>query len=151
MTTRLDLNDYHFRQTFEGSRTYSEFTLIGTWLHTPGELSEPCLVIIRRGEERNEYTRPAMVLQKDAFVFAPESNLPKKAASCCVQLCQILRMNTNNVKNILRIQALIDDHLDDLLKIPPYSRDKPGDVIAEITLVNHQTGKTIQVEREDNV
>ncbi|MDA4845940.1 hypothetical protein [Hoeflea poritis] len=141
---KLDLDDYHTK------RELSEFTLIFTWLHTQ-DGPEECLVLTRSGEETNDHTVPAIVFQRHAYIFAPETGDPRAAARACFQLCEALRINPYEVKNILRIQALIDDHLDDLLHIPPFSRRKPGNLIAEVTITDHSTGKTTEVEIDDDV
>ena len=146
MTLSLDLEHYHWR------RDLGEFTLIGTWL-LDGKLNRPCMVIIRKGEFTHEATTPCIVPLDDAWLWEPKTGDPKQAMHYTWGYCEALRLDPNNFKNIYRIRSLIDDHLGDLLHIPPYSPppDRKGNVIAEITVTDHRTGKTIEVERSDDV
>ena len=142
MPTRLDLNHYHWR------RDLREFTLYGTWL-IDDEQDRPCMVIIRRQEQTHDHTVPCIVPMDLAYAFDPIGGDPQMAARACLDFAQALRMDPNNPKTVLRIHALIDDHLGDLLSIPPYSRpDTDAEATAEITVTDKRTGKTSEVVKD---
>ncbi len=141
---RLDLDRYHWK------RDLGEFTLIGTWW-IDGQRNSPCMVIIRRGEQTHEHTSPCVIMMDDAWYYSPQIGDPKVAATAVMNFLQALRLDPHQFTNVVRIHLMIEDHLGDLLSIPPYSQPDTGDLIAEVTIKDNKTGKTLEVEIKDDV
>lgn len=144
---QLDLSLTHFK------RPQGDLTVYGTWL-LDGTGDRPCLVILRTNEERHPDAIPVVITIDQAWRWSDgEGGLPMgdpEYASHQAQLAgQHLRL-TDDVRTVLRIVALVNAHLGDLLSIPPFPREK-GNVLGELTITNRSTGETTEVEIPDDV
>lgn len=138
----LNLELYHFK------RTLGEITIIGTWLFD-GEQNEPCLVLIRAGEERGDHTVPSIILLQHAYIFAPISGVgdPRTAARIVAQITQNLRMPFE-LRSMHKVTGVIQDHLDDLIRIPPPPRETKAP-IADLLITDPNTGKSREIVLTD--
>lgn len=103
----LDLTRYHF------VRHVGELTVYGTWvprLDAPGD-SEPALAIVPRFREIG---RPAVIALSAAYKY----NDPAYLAHAAHIFTQSLGIAAG-VNDTLKIATLIDDHLSDLISMPP--------------------------------
>lgn len=145
MSPVLDLDRRHF------TRVKGDLTLIGTWIKTEDHDWRACLVIIRTGEEFSEHNVPCVVTADLCYIWAdiPGVGDPRRAARMAMRFATALRM-ADDPKNLLRIAILINDHLDDLLHIPPWA---PRDTVAvaEMEVTDNNTGKTSEIEVKQDV
>ena len=118
-------------------RALRDFTIIGTWI-LADDRWRPCMVIMRTGDESSDHCIPCIVSVDSAWIWAPEIGDPRRAARTAVQFAEALRLPTDQ-STLIRLALLIEDHLDDLMHIPPYSPDAANqailpEVIAEVTI-----------------
>jgi hypothetical protein len=101
------------------------------------------MAIVRAGD-RPEQMVPCVVTMDRAWIWSEEVGDPRQAAQMTHAFVQALRM-ADNIKNVIALHLLIQDHLGDLLSIPP----RPtlvGEAIAEVTVTERQSGKSHEVE-----
>lgn len=139
---QLDLSLTHFK------RPQGDLTVYGTWL-LDGESDRPCMVIMRTNEERHPDAIPVIITLDEAWKWSEEHGEPEYTSYQAELAGQNLRL-TDDVRTVLRIVALVNAHLGDLLSIPPFPREK-GNVLAELTVTNRSTGETTEVEIPDDV
>ncbi len=142
MTVALDLTRRHFH------RTLGDLTLIGSWVLNEDERWRPCLAIIRTGDERCEHTVPCVVTLDKAWIWSQEVGDMLQCADTVAGFLHCLRMNPTK-RNIIRIASMVEDHLDDLLNIPPWEPIE-REVLAEITITD-EYGKQREVELTHDV
>lgn len=138
----LDLSFTHFK------KQHGDITVYGTWLFD-GNGDRPCLVLMRTNEERHEAARPVVITVDNAWRWSEEHGEPEYASWQAEQAGKSLRL-TDDVRTVLRIVALVNKHLGDLLSIPPFPREK-GRALGELTITDRSTGKAIEVEISDDV
>lgn len=103
----LDLTRYAFR------REVGDLTVYGTWVPRPdadGD-SEPALAIVPRFRVTG---RPAVIALSAAYKYNDPTYLAMAAATFCCALGI-----ADGVNNALSVANLIDDHLSDLISMPP--------------------------------
>lgn len=142
MSGYVDLKYEYFRLQ---PTQMGEITIFGTWYFdmVEGSIPEPCLVLIPRGQETNPHTDPAILALSFAFIFStdPEVADPRAAARWCFRALTKLRLDTGNPRLLVRLGVCIQDHLEDLLKIPPFAEKRQrGNAIGEIAVTNNATG-----------
>lgn len=104
-------------------RTVGEFTVYGTWYrHDNGE-SEPCLVIV---SSIGMIGKPAVILLSNAYLYEQ----PRKAAHIVRRLA--LGMGKESMSQAVKLADLINDHLSDLISMPPDPRERI--VVADATV-----------------
>lgn len=138
----LDLSLTHFK------KQRGDLTVYGTWL-LDGEDDRPCLVLMRTNDERHAAATPFVITVDNAWRWSEEIGDPEYASYQAEQAGKHLRL-TDDVRTVLRIVALVNKHLGDLLSIPPFPREK-GRALGELTITNRSTGKAIEVEISDDV
>lgn len=142
MTCVLDLSKRAW------TRQRGELALIGTWLfEEQHERYRPCMVLIRAGDIGADMAIPCIVTMDKAWLWSEEVGDPEQAAHILAGFLEALRM-TPNKRDVFRVLAMIQDHLGDLLSIPPYSPPDRGDVIAEVTITGSD-GTSREVELLD--
>jgi len=143
MTSVIDLSLRHFTQT------HGDIFVIGSWVELEGR-HRPCLILIRTGDEGGEHCIPCVLSLDKAWIWSEDVGDPQAAARMAWRFMQALRMNEHDQRNFFRIHTIINDHLGDLLTIPPYAALRGSEVVAELTVTDNRTGKTKEVEiRED--
>lgn len=140
----LDLTNTAWKRDCRGG-----ITLIGTWL-AQGDRHRPCMVIIRTGEEMHDDTIPCIITVDKAWIWSEEIGDPRQAARMSMQFAEALRLDVHNPKVVIRLTMTIADHLGDLLHIPPY-QPRETTAVAEMTVTDHRTGRTKEVEIRDDV
>lgn len=104
-------------------RTVGEFTIYGTWLrHDNGE-TEPCLVIT---PAHAFVGKPAVIPLSAAYRYAD----PRAAARSISAFA--LGMGKEGMQQAFKLADLINDHLSDLISLPPDPRERT--VVADATL-----------------
>lgn len=141
MPIEVDLDRYHWKRTVGG------ITLIGTWL-VDHQHNRPCMVLLPAGGERHPATVPCIIPIDTAYIFRLDKVIgdPQAAALAHIQFAKQLRLNEHDPKTLMRLGKLIDDHLGDLLSIPPYIAQKDGEVIGELTVTDRASGSTREIE-----
>lgn len=122
-------------------------TLIGTWILSEGR-QRPCMVIMRTGEELNDHTVPCVVRMDQGWIWSEHVGDPRRAARLAFQFAQALRMNVHDSKNIIMLGTLIQDHLDDLYHIPPYTPARDPVAVGEVSMTDSR-GRTVEKEIVD--
>jgi hypothetical protein len=129
------------------TKTRGPITAIGTWLRLDGSF-QPCIVLIRAGSERDDRLIPCVVTLSRAYVWDPRtSDDMGEATMTAIQFADTLRL-TIDKHTVTRLIMFINDMLGDLLTIPPYRPDD-APTVAEATLINHSTGRTVETEMKD--
>ena len=143
MTAQLDLNKRHW------TRTKGPITLIGTWIRDRFDRWQPCMVLIRTGDELSDHLWPCVITMDKAWVWDTVIGDEREAGETLAGFLDPLRLPPNT-STIVGLFNLINDHLGDLLTIPPYPMEfRDGAVVAEATIVNHTTGQSREVEIRD--
>lgn len=135
----LDLNRRHF------TRVRGSITVIGSWHRDPASPEwEPCLVLIRTGDEYSGQCVPCCILLSNAHKWYEGFGDPTYTAMESAGFARALRM-TDDPKTYRYIAKVVNDFLEDLLIIPPW-QEKDGTVLTlgEITLTNRDTGRTTE-------
>lgn len=130
------------------TRVRGQVTFIGTWLHVDGRW-RPCMAIIRTGDEYSDFLVPCIVTMDKAWVWSREVGDEVIAGQIMAGFLDPLRLPPDT-RTIVWLYNEINDHLQDLLTIPPY-RPERGAVAAEIVITNHRSGRTSEVEIRDDV
>lgn len=143
MTRAIDLSLRHF------THTHGDIFVIGSWV-VIDDRHRPCLILIRTGDEANDHCIPCIVTVDSAWIWSEDIGDPRQAARQAFQMLQALRLNEHDARNAIRVHSIINDHLGDLLTIPPYT-PRLSEVVAELVVTDNRTGKTREVEIRDNV
>lgn len=132
--TYVDLDRRHF------TRVRGPVTIIGTWTVEEDGTQRPCLALIRTGEELSQHTQPGIVPVETAWMWEPAvakdiDGAPQKAARASVGFARLLRLG-DDPRDAISLALLINDHLDDLMTIPPAPPlDDDGETIAEAAIM----------------
>jgi hypothetical protein len=135
----IDLEKRAFTFTSQG------ITGIGTWVRT-GNGFRPCMVLIPAGRELDEWLIPCVVMMDRAWIWSEEVGDPAEAARTAINFAEALGYNPYDRRAVFRIARLINDHLDDLLKIPPYTETQ---TVADVIITNTATGQVTEAEIRD--
>jgi len=141
LTPDLDLNRRQW------TKTRGPITAIGTWLRLDGSF-RPCMVLIRSGSELEDRLIPCVVTQDRAWIWSEEIGDPIEAARTTMQFADCLRLSLHDRRTLIFIASFINDMLGDLLSIPPH-QPEPTPVVAEVTMFDHSTGRTVETEMRD--
>lgn len=109
----LDLTHYVFKHARKG------ITIYGTWVATENG-HRPCLALIRQGEEQHRHTIPCVLTLEKAYAFDQYVGNQSVGAAILIEFLEKLRLEPTR-QNAFLIFSLINDHLDDLLSMPPYA------------------------------
>lgn len=143
MSVMVDLTLRHF------AKSRGEITGVGTWLKID-EQWRPAMVLLRAGHELNRDFTPYLITMDKAWIWDSTHGDGRQCAAQCFKIAQALRLDVDDPRVIFRIRSFIDDHLHDLLTIPPLPpKARPGKVIAEVTVTNRTTGATREIELTD--
>ena len=136
MSPALDLNRRVWTFRRDG------ITAIGTWLRVEGRF-RPCMVLIPADREYDDRLTPCVVTMDRAWIWSEEVGDPAEAARTAFQFARCLGLAENNPRTIIRLAMFINDHLGDLLSIPPY-QNPDAEIVAEVTMVEADTGRTVE-------
>lgn len=130
----LDLTQTHF------SQQHGDLTVLGAWF---GEDLRQCLAIIPTYRRRG--FAPVVVLLDDAYLWAAEAGSPFYVQQEAPKMAEALGFDPTPAV-CARIANTINDHLGDLLLMPP----KPAEryVAADATMIDHN-GKERHFEVKD--
>lgn len=148
-TVALDLRYVSWRKTTGKNHAY------GTWLLS-GDAPEPCMVLLR-GDVRPDSGKavPCVIRLSDAWRWTDEVG---DHVRCAIQVidwlaCGFLVGNPHDNNDIYAVITLVQSRLNDLLTMPPLPpvlRDaQRGNVIAEVSLKDSSTGRTVEKEIRD--
>jgi len=116
----LDLTRYAFR------REVGDLTIYGTWIPCGEDDSEPALAIVPRFRA---ISQPAVIALSAAYKY----NDPAYAARAASVFAKALGMD-GELTSVLKVAELIDDHLSDLISMPPEPTDAVAVADVEATL-----------------
>ncbi|WP_425643241.1 hypothetical protein [Agrobacterium tumefaciens] len=117
---------------------------IGTWLRLEQQF-RPCMVIIPADREYDDRLTPCVVTGDNAWIWSEEVGDPIQAAQTAHQFAETLGLASHDKRTVIRLAMFIQDHLGDLLSIPPY-QNPDQQTVAEITMRDPNTGRTIEAE-----
>lgn len=137
----LDLTKYQFR------RVYGDITVFGTWF---GEHRRPALVLIPTLKEGRAGVTPCVVPLASAYLWHIDQSCgdPAHTARVSRMFAEALGMNPHNPRDCVRIVLVVQDCLDDLIKIPPKPTEK---VVAADIIRTDQYGREHHAEVIDHV
>ena len=112
---------------------HGDLTVYGSWF---GPKLRPCIAILPSYKRRRGY-HPVVVLIDDAWQWEPRTGSPLYVQTVVPEMAQALGMEPTPAL-CARIANLINDHLGDLLTMPP----KPAERIAVAdAIVTDQDGR----------
>lgn len=130
----LDLTQSHF------SQQHGELTVFGTWF---GEDLRQCLAIIPTYRRRGFF--PAVIMLDDAYLWAIETGSPFYVQQEAPKIARALGFDPTP-SLCARIANTINDHLSDLLTMPP----KPAErFVAADAIMIDANGKERHFEVKD--
>jgi len=140
----LDLNQYAWR-THQGA-----LTLIGTWLLSD-EKKQPCMAIIRRGEEKSPYNIPCIIPLNRAWVWDEKAGDAAQRTFAAFEILTRLRIEPTG-RNLIKLMMAVNHRLEDLIKMPPFPHGEfvpVEEVIGEGMIINHDSGMAHEFELRD--
>lgn len=138
MTPDLDLNKRVW------TRTKGGIIAIGTWLRQDDRFRQ-CMVLIPADREYDDRLVPCVVTVDKAWIWSEEVGDPAQAALTAHQFADTLGLASHDKRTVIRLAMFIQDHIGDLLSIPPY-QNPDSQTVAEITMRDTNTGRTIEAE-----
>lgn len=135
----LDLTQAHFE------RICGDITVFGTWF---GAKRVPALVLLPTARVGHDRVTPCVVPLQSSWLWARETGDPRHCARVSALFAESLGFNAHNAFMLMRITSLIQDHLGDLLTIPP----KPSQTyVAADAILTDENGKERHAEILDHV
>lgn len=123
-------------------------TIAGLWAGIEDRM-RPCIGIWRTADEGNEKLWPCVVVLEDAWKWTEEVGDPGHCARVSMRFCEMLRLDVHNPRVPIQLTMLIQDHIGDLVAIPPYQA-QDAEAVADIVMHDRHTGAITEVEvRED--
>lgn len=141
MSVDLDLRNRAWTQR------RGNITVIGTWIGRDEEY-QPCMVLIRTGDEYNPELIPCAIPLEDCWIWSEEIGDGARSFHSARQFAEVLRLD-DNPHTIRRIVGIIHDHLGDLVSTPPHRPRGQGEVLAEVTVTHQATGQSHEVVLRD--
>jgi len=141
LTTAIDLTRCRWTQK------HGDITAYGTWWLAEDSGPRPCLVLLPTHHSAWHRAHPCVVLLDQAWIWSEEVGDPERAARTAFEFCTALRLDAGNPSNVIRVRAIIVDHLGDLTSMPPMPTDMrpdPGEVLGEVTV--KEDGKVVREE-----
>lgn len=138
MTPDLDLNKRVW------TRTKGGIIAIGTWLRQDDRFRQ-CMVLIPADREYDDRLVPCVVTVDKAWIWSEEVGDPAQAAFTAHQFADTLGLASHDKRTVIRLAMFIQDHIGDLLSIPPY-QNPDSQTVAEITMTDTNTGRTFEAE-----
>lgn len=143
MTVTIDLNLRAF------AKRRGEITAVGTWLKVEGQW-RPGMVLMRGGYEQHPDYSPYIITMDRAWIWDATHGDGAECARQCLRIAECLHLDPEDPRTFFKIRSFVDDHLSDLLSIRPLPpAERPGTVIADVTVTDRNTGKTTEVELTD--
>lgn len=119
-----------------------------TWLRTSGEA---CIVLTPRAARlSHERIIPCIVPLSRAWAWAEETGDLRDVMTSAGIFCANLGFNPLNPNNVRKVIGIVRDHLGDLLSCPPMEASPDRRVVADVTIVNKSTGRTMEREVQDD-
>lgn len=118
-----------------------------TWNRITGV---PCMVLTPKDAHlSHERVIPCVIPLTMAWKWDDKIGDPLHINSTSYMFCANLGWNPNNVRNILKLQTIIHDLLEDLIRMPPMPDDTRV-VSADAIITDNVTGKTVHKEITDH-
>lgn len=127
------------------SHQHGDVTMIGTWFDN-GEALRPCIAIVPSYRSRDGF-KPAVILVDDAWRWSAEFGQPGYVAVEAPKIVYSLGFDVTP-QQCARIANLIQDHMSDLLNIPPKPVERR--VVAD-AIRTDENGKQTHTEILDHV
>ena len=119
-------------------REVGEFRIAGTWFRHDDNNTEPCL-FIRPAKGLVAGAKPAVVLLSSAYLYVD----PRNAAATIRSLA--LGMGMEGITQWTKLADLINDHISDLISIPPDRRKREAIGDVEVTIGGRRrTGELLE-------
>ena len=125
------------------SHQHGDITFVGTWY---GDELRPCIAIVPSYRSREGY-KPSVILVDDIWKWSAEFGLPGYVAMEAPRIVYCLGFDVTP-QQCARVANLIQDHISDLLKIPPKPVERR--VVAD-AIRTDENGKQTHTEILDHV
>ena len=137
----VDLNKRHFAYDIGDVRIY------GSWC---GPEKRPCLALVPRFEIIGKSTKPFVIPVDHTYLWWDKTADFEHIITQSMKACECLGLDANNPKNVVRLSLLIQDHLGDLLAIPPMQSEKSDQLVLADLVVTDEHGKQKHAEIRDD-
>lgn len=124
-----------------------DITVILTWTLNN---RRGCMVLVPSFITRSQRIVPCIVRLEDAWRWDERIGDGAFCAEMCVEFAPALGLSAFNTAHLRRIAGLINNHIGDLLAIPPMPESEM-EVLADVLLTDTSTGKSIEREIIDHV
>lgn len=119
------------------TRNVGEYEITGTWFRHDDKNIEPCL-FIRPARGLKPGCRPAVILLSSAYLYVN----PREAARTIMGLA--MGMGMTDMSQGIKLADLINDHISDLISMPPDRRKRESIGEATFTIDGKQhTGELL--------
>lgn len=119
MQPPLDLAHHHFKQA------HGDITVYGTWFRFREEGWRQVLVLMPTDETMFDCVAPYLIPLDHAYLWTVEHGDPEHAARGAYNCAEGLAMKPTPL-TLSRIVSIVQDHIGDLLAIPPRPVFEPG-------------------------
>lgn len=138
----LDLSRYHWK------RTQGDVTLYGTWSLLNGR---PVMVLVPTHRQHDfENVTPCLVPLDLAYMWDEHTGDPAHCAQATFAFANALGLDAFSPRSLIRLTAIIRDHLGDLLAMPPIPSTE-REVVADTIMTDPNTGRSVEAEIRDYV
>lgn len=122
-------------------RPFGDITAIGTWTLDD---DQPCIVLVPTySRPTGERITPCVIRLRDAYLWTPATGDPSITAPRTHSYARALGFHEPSPSLLMRIFAIIEDCLSDVLRMPSLPRQSAGEVVADVIARDAETGKTI--------
>lgn len=146
LTPALDLTRYHARYEHGDLHVY-----LAWWTGAEDEPPRPCIVLLPIRRQSWEKAKPAVVLLEQAWLWSDIGD-PAYAVRCAFAFCKGLGLDEKNPSNVIRVRSLINEHLGDLLAMPPMPMEmRRVQHMGDMTIVERETGVKREIEVSERI
>lgn len=131
----LDLTRYHARHT------HGDITVFLTWYGDGAGRAEPALALVPTYKIGHEGVTPCVVTLSNAWRWSAEIGDPHHCAQASLIFARLLGMDDTTMFGPMRIATMIQDHLGDLVLMPPDYRER--EVMADAVLRDRDGRETV--------
>lgn len=124
-----------------------DITVLLTWLFegTDRTTAQPCMVLTRTHDRLDRITQPCVITLDQSWRWARELWSEMDVMHRAQGFAESLGFNGASFDNVTTIITVVEDHLQDLLTMPMAPKVAKK-VEAELTVVNRDSGETMQAE-----
>lgn len=149
-----DIDDFRIAIDLERTReVYLHGTIMVwmTWLRVSPGKWDPCMVLTRDRVRATDGARcvPCVVPLSRAWAWDDEIGDIRGTLTTAVEWCPALGLNPMNPRDVFRVKRIVNDHLHDLLTMPPMPRGEGEVHVADMIVTDAKSGKVWETEVRD--